>query len=90
MLDPLNEVDIFCLHFVYIARVNKCLADFQSIWNCHPLSTESRMSPSQLFVEGLCASERLPEQLDSGLLGPSPSNEETIPEEVAFVARGSF
>ena len=85
VLDPLNEVDMFCLHFVYIPRVNKCLADFQGSWNCHPLSTEGNMSPSQLFVEGLCASESLPEQLDSGLLGPSPSNEQTIPEEVAFV-----
>ena len=43
------------------------------------------MSPSQLFVQGLSASESLPEQLDSGLLRPSPSNEETIPEEVALV-----
>ena len=49
------------------------------------LSTEGNMSPSQLSVEGLCASESLPEQLYSGLLGPSPSNEKTIPEEVAFV-----
>ena len=50
-LDPLNEVDMFCLHFVYIPRVNKCLADFQGSWNCHSLSTEGNMSPSQLFVE---------------------------------------
>lgn len=57
MLDPLNEVDIFCLHFVFLPRINKCLTDFQGSWNCHPLSTEGNMSPLQLFVEGLSQTE---------------------------------
>ncbi len=55
MLDPLNEVDIFCLHFVFLPRVNKCLCDFQGAWNQHALSTEGNMSPLQLFVEGATA-----------------------------------
>lgn len=29
MLDPLNEVDIFCLHFVFLPLINRFLADFQ-------------------------------------------------------------
>ena len=53
MLDPLNEVDTYCLHFVFLPRIiNKHLADFQSSWNSHTLSTEGNMSPLQLFVEG--------------------------------------
>ena len=48
-LDPLNEVDNFCLHFVYLPRINKQLADFQGSWNSHSLSTEGNMSPLQLF-----------------------------------------
>ena len=53
MLDPLNEVDLFCLHYVFIPHINKHLMDFQGSWNSHPLSTEGNMSPLQLFVEGL-------------------------------------
>ena len=52
VLDPCNEVDIFCLHYVFLPRINKSLSDFQGSWNNHPLSTEGNMSPLQLFVEG--------------------------------------
>ena len=62
MLDPLNEVDIFCLHFVFIPRINKHLTEFQGSWNYHPLSTEGNMSPLQLLVEGLSQTESLPIQ----------------------------
>ena len=59
ILDPVNEVDIFCLHFVFLPRINKSLKDFQDSWNCHPHSTEGNMSPLQLFLEGQCASSQL-------------------------------
>ena len=52
VLDLCNEVDIFCLHYVFFPRINKSLSDFQGSWNNHPLSTEGNMSPLQLFVEG--------------------------------------
>ena len=52
MLDPVNEVDIFCLHYIFIPCVNQCLHDFQGAWNNHALSTEGNMTPLQLFVEG--------------------------------------
>ncbi len=38
VLDPVNEVDIFC------PRINKSLQDFQGSWNCHQLSSEGNMS----------------------------------------------
>ena len=56
VLDPSNEVDIFCLQVVFLPRINKCLAEFQGGWNNHPLSTEGNMSPIQLCVSGLIAS----------------------------------
>ena len=62
MLDPLNEVDTYCLHFVFLPHINKHLADFQGSWNSHPLSTEGNMSPLQLFVEGLSQTESLSQQ----------------------------
>lgn len=72
MLDPLNEVDIFCLHFVFVPRINKHLADFQGSWNCHPLSTEGNMSPRQLFVEGLS-------QMDNASIQQADSGSTTVP-----------
>lgn len=51
-LDPLNDVDLYCLHYIFLPRINKCLSEFQSSWNNHPLSTEANMSPYQLFYEG--------------------------------------
>ena len=39
VLDPLNTVDLFCVHLVYI-RINEALKSFQEGWNNHPLSTE--------------------------------------------------
>ena len=56
--DTLNEVDMFCLHYVFLPRIKKCLADFQESWNHHSLSTEGNRSPYQLFVEGLSVDSR--------------------------------
>ena len=33
-LDPLNETDIFCLHYVFVP-INKCLKEFVECWNNH-------------------------------------------------------
>ena len=57
VLDPSNEVDVFCLQVVFLPCINKCLAEFQRSWNSHPLSTEGNMSPLQLCVSGLIASD---------------------------------
>ena len=56
LLDPLNEIDIFCLHFCYGPRINNCLASFQDAWNNHSLSTEHNATPYQLFVAGFLTS----------------------------------
>ena len=50
LLDPLNEVDLFCLHQVYLPRINKILDEFVESWNNHSLSTERSMTPNQLFI----------------------------------------
>ena len=50
-LDPLSEVDLFCLHWMYVPRVNHCHQQFTQSWNNHPLSTERNWTPNQLFVE---------------------------------------
>lgn len=52
ILDPLNEIHIFCLHFVFLSRINNHLSSFKDTFNQHPLSTEKSLSPVQLWVAG--------------------------------------
>ena len=58
VLNTDNEVDMFCLHVVFLPRINKSLAEFQGSWNNHSLSTEGNMSPLQLCVLGLLSSHQ--------------------------------
>jgi hypothetical protein len=44
-----NETDIFCLHYVYIPRINNALVSHQNAHNSHKISTEASATPSQLF-----------------------------------------
>lgn len=52
ILDALNEVHLFALHFVYIPRINQALKEFQQGWNYHGIRTASHLTPHQLFVRG--------------------------------------
>lgn len=51
-LNPGNEIDLYCLHLVYLPRINSALESFINSWNNHPISTERNMTPNQLFVRG--------------------------------------
>ena len=53
ILDPGNDVHIFYLHYVYLPRINESLRVFADGWNNHPLSSQSNLSPLQLWVSGL-------------------------------------
>ena len=59
-LDCLNEVDMFCLHEVYLPRINKALDAFVECWNNHPVSTEENLTPNQLFIQGALAQNMTP------------------------------
>ncbi len=52
-LDISNETHLFCLHYVFIPRINRHLNLFQEGYDNHPLRTESNMTPVQLWVSGL-------------------------------------
>ena len=58
VLDPLNELHLFALHFTYIPRINKCLEEFKNQWENHPLSSEGNRSPLQLFTSGMLENEQ--------------------------------
>ena len=62
-LDPLNEVDIFCLHWVYLPKINKHFTQFTESWNNHPMSTENNQTPNQLFVHGMLTQPQLPNDM---------------------------
>lgn len=53
VLDPLNETDLFCLHYVYLPRLNKNLSEFVSAHNNHKVSTEGNNTPAQIFWTNL-------------------------------------
>ena len=63
-LDMDDEIHLFCLHYVFLKRINRSLQVFKEGWNNHPLSSENNLSPLQLWIGGLTRSyqlETLPE-----------------------------
>ncbi len=52
LLDPIDEVHLYCLHTIFVPRINQHLAVWQGSWNSHPLSSCSNRSPMQLWIAG--------------------------------------
>lgn len=53
VLNPDSQIHLFCLHYVFIKRINFCLREFMNAWNRHPMDSEHGLSPEQLWVAGL-------------------------------------
>ena len=51
-LNLLYEIYLFCLHVVFLRRINRDLDSFIECWNNHSLSTEGNLTPNQLFIQG--------------------------------------
>jgi len=56
----LNEVDMFCLHFSYHARVEQCIQHFQEAWNNHQLTTENIATSIQMYIAGMISTDNVP------------------------------
>ena len=52
LLDPTNEIHIYCLHYIYLPKINRSLSSFREAWNHHRIRTEHNKTPHQLFTEG--------------------------------------
>ena len=52
IINPDSDMHLWALHYVYLPRLNRDLADFVHQWNHHGLRTEGHMSPLQIFVQG--------------------------------------
>ena len=44
---------MFCLHYVFLPRINNSLNLFRSAWNNHRMRTEGNKSPNQLYTQGM-------------------------------------
>lgn len=69
ILNPDNDVDVYCLHEVFTSRINKCLLEFVNSWHNHPLSSEHNRTLFQLF----CARARYEETNDEANDSPRPT-----------------
>ena len=52
LLDLIDEVQLFCLHYIFIPRINKAICSFVDSWSFHRIRTAGNQSPIQLFVTG--------------------------------------
>jgi len=52
ILDPLDEIHLFCLHFVFLPRIKNHLHQWLSGWVNHPMRTAANYTPLQLWIEG--------------------------------------
>lgn len=55
LLDPMDDIDLFCLHFVFIPRINQHLKTFKAAYCRHKLRTEHNRTPLQLWTAGVMA-----------------------------------
>ena len=91
-LNPLNEVDLFCLHYVYLPRLNTVLQEFTECWNNHNLSTEGNLTPNQLFIRGAIEQNIYPSQpqLLHSSQGLGDADQSVLPNEQVSVPRIQF
>ncbi len=59
LLNVDDDTHLFCLHYVFIPRINAAIKEFMESWNHHPLSSEHNMSPVQLWIAGLSTCDNL-------------------------------
>ena len=49
MLDINKPTHMYCLHFVFLTRINEALAEWKMAWGMHRMRTTG-MTPHQMFV----------------------------------------
>ena len=53
ILDPSSEKDLYCLHYVFIPRIQHQLDIFRESYSHHKLRSEGNMTPYQLWIQGM-------------------------------------
>ena len=57
ILDVSNDTDVFCLHYVFLLRINRALEEFRLGWNHHSVSTEGNQTPYQIWIAGVMSDD---------------------------------
>ncbi|KAG9273585.1 hypothetical protein AMEX_G12756 [Astyanax mexicanus] len=52
LLDLSNSLHMFCVHYVFLFRLERDLQSFTEGWDNHPLRSEGGLSPNQLWIMG--------------------------------------
>ena len=52
ILDPINERQVYALHYIYVPRINRSIEEFRQSWNHHRIRTAQHKTPYQLFTAG--------------------------------------
>ena len=87
-LNSLNEVDLYCLHYVFLPRINNTLETFVESWNNHSLSSERNFTPYQLFIRGAIQQNLLPHH--PNLLPQNSHNNHPAHDQRVSVPRMNF
>ena len=53
ILDLDNELHLFVLHHIFLARINYSLSEFKALFNDHRLTTENNWTPNQIWYNGM-------------------------------------
>ena len=53
VLDPTNDIHLFCLHYIFLPRINHHLDEWKQAWIMHPMSSEGCRTPYQLWTSGM-------------------------------------
>jgi AraC-like DNA-binding protein len=88
-LNCLNEIDLYCLHFIFKPRINSTLRSFIECWNNHSISTEKNYTPNQLFVQGMIEANNC---LETQNMPQFASNyqQTLLPRDHVQIPRGAF
>ena len=53
ILDPNDDVQLWCLHYVFLPVINNHLTKWKNAWVHHPMRRDSNKIPMQLWIMGL-------------------------------------
>lgn len=53
LFDCDSELQLWCLHFIYIPYINHSLRTFVDGWSSHPMSSARGFSPLQMWIHGM-------------------------------------
>ena len=52
-MNPLNEIHLYALQYVFLPRINESLEEFKNQWNHHNLRTSQHLTPLALWHTGM-------------------------------------